>query len=185
LATSGSPTFAGQPVTFSATVTARTGAIPDGEVVTFYNEEHHQTIGSGTTAGGVASFTTSSLTAAKYTIKATYAGDVNFVPSSGAVSQVVQPYSTTTALSSSLNPSAYKQAVTFTATVTSAGPDTPTGKVVFKDGTSQIGTVTLTAGVAMVTKSNLAVGTHSITAHYEGDGESGESTSPILSQVVN
>jgi hypothetical protein len=39
--------------------------------------------------------------------------------------------------------------------------------------------------VAVFTKKNLSVGTHSITATYSGDAESGKSTSPVLLQVVN
>lgn len=181
--TSASPSFVGQPVVFTAEVTSVYGAIPNGELVTFY--ANSAVIGTGTTASGVASVTTSSLAARAYTVKGTYSGDPIFKPSSGSVKQVVNLYPTTTGLSSSLNPSAHGQAVTFTATVTSAGPKTPTGKVTFKDGTSGIGTGTLSGGVATLTKSNLGIRTHSITAVYDGDDESGRSTSPTLSQVVN
>jgi uncharacterized repeat protein (TIGR03803 family) len=181
--TSGSPSFVGQPVTFSATVTDIYGAIPDGELVTFYDDG--TAIGTGTTAGGVATFTTSSLTAKTHTVKATYAGDGVFKPSSGTVMQVVDKYPTTTALSSSLNPSNYGQTVTFTATVTPTGPYPLTGKVVFKDGTIWIGAATLSSGVATHTKSNLAVGTHSITATYDGDAFNGKSVSAAITQTVS
>jgi hypothetical protein len=182
LATSGSPSFVGQPVTFTATVTSTHGAIPDGELVTFYDGT--TAIGTGTTAGGVATFTTSSLTGKTHTIKAAYAGDANVKPSTGAVTQVVNKYPTTTALSSNPNPSAHGQAVSFTATVTPTGPSLPTGKVLFKDGTLGIGSATLSGGVATLTKSKLAVGTHPITAQYLGDVVSGKSTSSVLNQVV-
>jgi hypothetical protein len=86
--TSGSPSFVGQPVTFTATVTSTYGTIPDGELVTFYNEKTE--IGTGTTASGVATFTTSSLKVGKHTIKANYAGDDTFEPSTGSVKQVVE-----------------------------------------------------------------------------------------------
>ncbi len=66
--TSGSPSQPGQPVTFTATVTSKYGTIPDGELATF---------------------TTSSLTAKKHIIKANYAGDAPFRPSTGRVKQVV------------------------------------------------------------------------------------------------
>jgi hypothetical protein len=179
--TSGSPTFVGQPVTFTATVTSIYGAIPDGEIVTFYDGT--TVIGSKLTKSGVAALTTSSLTGKTHTIKATYAGDVNFKPSSGSVMQVVKTYPTTTTLTSSLNPSQFGQAVTFTAHVTSTGP-APTGKVKFLDGTTGIGFATLSGGVAKLTKSTLAVGTHSITAHYNGDAASSTSTSAVVNQVV-
>jgi hypothetical protein len=179
--TSGSPTFVGQPVTFTATVTSTYSAIPDGEVVTFYDGT--TVIGSKLTKSGVAALTTSSLTGQTHTIKAIYAGDVNFKPSSGSVMQVVEKYSTTTTLTSSLNPSQFGQAVTFTAHVTSTGP-APTGKVKFLDGTTAIGFATLSGGVAKLTKSTLAVGTHSITAHYNGDADSSTSASAVVNQVV-
>src|ERR1039458_8660903 len=179
--TSGSPSFVGQPVTFPATATSAYGAIPDGDLVTFYDGT--TVIGTSATASGVATLTTSLLTARAQTITATYAGDANFKPSSGSVKQVVDKYPTTTTLTSSPNPSAYRQAVTFTAIGASAGP-TPTGKVTFKDGATAIGTVALSGGVAKLTKSTLAVGTHPITAQYLGDGASAKSTSSVLDQVV-
>jgi hypothetical protein len=89
LTTSGSPSHVGQPVTFTATVAWTYGTVPDGEQVTFFDGT--TTIGTGTTTSGVATFTTSSLTVKTHTIKATYAGDAKFKPSSGKVTQVVQP----------------------------------------------------------------------------------------------
>jgi hypothetical protein len=56
--------------------------------------------------------------------------------------------------------------------------------VEFKDGTKEIKSVTLSGGVATLTTSKLAVGSHSITAEYTGDDGSAESTSPVLDQVV-
>jgi Bacterial Ig-like domain (group 3)/FG-GAP-like repeat/FG-GAP repeat len=182
LTTSGSPSFVGQPVTFTATVTSGHGPIPDGEVVTFYDGK--TAIGTGPTTSGVATFTTSSLTLKTHTIRATYPGDTVFQSSTGSVTQVVQGYTTTTGLSSSLNPSQFGQAVTFTATVTSQGGPEPTGKVKFLDGTTTLGTALLSGGIAKITKSTLAVGTHPITAQYLGDAFSDKSTSAVLNQVV-
>jgi hypothetical protein len=86
--TSGSPSQMGQPVTFTATVTSKKGSIPDGELVTFY---HGKTVlGSVALANEKATFTTSTLSAKKHTIKASYGGDDNFNPSSGVVSQIVE-----------------------------------------------------------------------------------------------
>ena len=181
VATSGSPSFVGQPVTFSATVRSAHGAIPNGELVTFY--DGNTAIGTGTTASGVATFTTSALAARTHTIKATYVGDATFDPSTGSVKQQVEKYATATALSSTLNPSQYGQAVTFTAQVTSSGP-VPTGAVKFMDGTKSLGSRKLTGGIATLTVSRLGVGTHPITAQYLGDGASIKSTSPVLDQVV-
>jgi hypothetical protein len=123
--TSGSPSFVGQLVTFAATVTWTYGRVPNGELVTFYDGTN--AMGTGATVSGVATFTTSSLSGKTHTIKATYTGDSAFLPSSGTVTQVVNKYTTTTSLRSSLNPSKFGQAVTFTAHVRSAGP-APTAK---------------------------------------------------------
>ena len=179
--TSGSPSFLGQTVTFAATVTSMQGTIPDGGLVTF--SDGATTLGSAALANGVAAYTTSALSVKTHTIKATYAGDPAFEPSTGSVAQVVEKYPTTAALSSTPNPSGDGQVVTFTATVTSAGP-TATGKVWFKDGTTAIGSVTLSGGVATLTKSKFTVGTHPITAQYLGDSANGKSTSAVLNQVV-
>jgi hypothetical protein len=50
--------------------------------------------------------------------------------------------------------------------------------VTFYDGTNAIGNgVTPASGVAVLTTSSLAVGTHTITAKYSGDKENSASTS--------
>jgi hypothetical protein len=179
--TSGSPSMFGQSVTFAAKVTSTYGAIPDGEIVTFYDGTN--SLSSVPLAGGVATYATSALSAKIHTIKATYSGDAKLAPSTGTVQQVVNKYPTTTSLSSSLNPSQFGQPVTFTAHVTSTGP-APTGSVRFLDGTTGIGLATLSGGVAKLTKSNLAVDSHSITAHYNGNAASSTSTSAVVNQVV-
>jgi hypothetical protein len=95
---------------------------------------------------------------------------------------------TTTTLTSSLNPASQGAAVTFTATVTTTGTNPPTGTVTFNDGTTALGTGTLsTVGgfqVATFTTSTLAVGTHSITAVYGGDANNAGSTSLVLTQTI-
>ncbi len=181
LATSGSPSFIGQPVTLVATVTWNYGTVPDGELITFYAGT--TALGTGATKNGIATLVTSSLDANTHTVKAAYPGDAKFHPSAGTVKQVVEKYSTTTALSSSLNPSAFGQAVTFTAIVVSAGEGSATGKVAFKDGTKGLGTAILSGGVANF-QSRLAVGTHPISVQYVGDASHNKSTSSVLDQVV-
>jgi hypothetical protein len=180
--TSGSPSFVGQPVTFMAAVTSKYGAIPDDELVTFYDGT--TTLGSVALAGGTAAFSTSALSGKTHTIKATYSGDATLAPSTGAVKQVVNKYSTTTILTSSANPSQFGQAVTFTAHVTSTGP-APTGIVKFLDGATTLGSATMSGGIAKLTRSTLAVGTHPITAQYLADAFSAKSTSSVVNQVVH
>ena len=141
----------------------------------------HVIAGTGTTTNGVATFTTSSLTGKKHSIKATYNGDPIYEPSYGTVAQLVDRYSTTTTLVSSVNPSTYGQTISFTATVIPTGPYTPTGKVSF----AGLGTATLNAGKAVLTKTWLNAGTHTTSAVYKGDEASSPSTSASLNQVVN
>ncbi len=181
---SSSTSFVGQPVTFTALVTPTHGAVPDGEIVSFY---YHSNIllGTAATIGNEASITASSLPVGTWTVKATYPGDPTYLPSFGTLRQTVQAYSTTTALVSSPNPSAHKQPVTFTATVASAGPEVPTGTVIFKNGKASIGRAVLTDGVATLVTRFLLTGSYSITANYGGDSQSAKSTSPVLEQVVN
>ena len=77
---------------------------------------------------------------------------------------------TITTVQSSLNPSFYGDAVTFTATVAPVSPQlgTPTGSVTFKDGATTLGVGALVGGQATFNTSSLATlpsaGAHSITA---------------------
>ncbi len=176
--TSKSHSAYGQAVTFTATVTWQGGTVPDGESVTF--SDGANAIGTATTTAGVARFTTSSLAIGTHVIGASYSGDATFKPIKKTIAQVILG-ATTTALVSSLNPSTYGQAVTFTATVTSTGPNTPTGMVKF----GSLGSAKLIAGVATLTKTWLNAGTYAITAQYMGDSISAPSASPVLTQIVN
>jgi Bacterial Ig-like domain (group 3)/FG-GAP-like repeat len=173
------PSYVGQPVTFIATVASNGGPIPDGDTVTF-SDESAGNIGSGMTHGGVASFTTSSLSPRSHIIGAFYNGDPDFNTSFTQITQVVSKYPTTTVLTASPNPASYGQSVTFIATVTSSGP-TPTGTVRF----TGIGSATLVGGVAMFTKPLLRAGKYSVTAEYVGDANSATSNSAALQEVVN
>ena len=91
---------------------------------------------------------------------------------------------TTTAVTSSLNPSTYGQKVTFTATVTGK-KGTPTGTVTFYNNTTVLGTQALTNGSATLSTLALAAGTTPTSAVYSGDSNNADSTSPAISQVVN
>jgi hypothetical protein len=85
---------------------------------------------------------------------------------------------------SSLNPSTYGQAVTFAATATSTA-GTPNGTLQFFDGTTLIGTATLSSGSGSVTTSAVNAGTRSITAVYSGDSTFAANSSAVLTQTVN
>ncbi len=95
------------------------------------------------------------------------------------------PEATTTALTSSLNPSTRGHAVTFTAVVTSSAGAPPNGEaVLFMKGKTELGTGTLSGGSASFSISSLKVGTTPITAVYGGDLNLNGSTSNTVEQVV-
>jgi hypothetical protein len=181
LSTSASPVFVGQSVTFTATVSSSFAPIPDGESVTFYDGA--AILASVPLATGSATYTTSALSAKTHTIKVTYAGDYNLKSSSSGVSQIIQKYPTTTAVTSTPNPSHPAQIVTFTVQVKSAG-SAPSGRVQIRDGSTLIATISLANGTGTFSTTKLAVGTHSITATYLGDANTDKSTSATLTQVV-
>jgi hypothetical protein len=193
LASSLNPSIIGQPVTFTATVTP-TAVPPSGPTGSVNFVKCATTACSSTTLlgtgsvqpNGQATFTTSGLALGTTIVRTTYAGDgSNFGASnSNTVSQVVNSYATTLGLTSSLNPSTFGQAVTFTATATSTA-GTPSGPVTFFDGAATLGTSTLDAtGKATLATSALAPGTHPVKAVYAGNGTFLTSTSSVVSQVV-
>ena len=174
------PSGFGQSVMFTAVVTGSSGT-PTG-MVTFFDNGTTQ-LGTGNLSGGQASYSTSSLSQGSHSITAAYSGDAQYNQSTSSVwTQTVNQTSSSTAITSSANPSTYGSSVTFIATVT---PNAATGMVTFKDGSTTLGTGTLSSGTATYTTSILTVGGHSITAVYGGDTNDAGSTSSTLSQTVN
>lgn len=110
-------------------------------------------------------------------------------PQTGAgpaqVTETVVGEETTTTLTSSPNPSADHEAVTFTATVSSANVAPPDGEIVkFMKGKTEMGTGSLSGGTAVFVTSSLKVGTTPVTAVYAGDSLLAGSKSKPLNQVV-
>lgn len=184
------PATAGQAVTFSTQVTGNY-ATPVGPV-NFYDGSN--LLGSvALDATGTASYTTSILAAGFHFITSNYPATLNFngvaTPSfTQIIVPVPQPIPTFMTLGSSLNPSAVNQGVTFTATVSSSGAlvTVPTGSVNFLDGSTVIGTSTINnVGIATLSTSSLALGSHNITAVYAGTKTIAGSSSSVYVQVVN
>jgi hypothetical protein len=115
---------------------------------------------------------------------ASYAGDTNHTGATGSKTFAISAAATTTALASSKNPSTFGDAVTFTATMSAAGV-IPQGTVAFSEGATQLGTGTTDAtGKASFNTSSLGVGSHTITATFNGGASFGGSTATVT-QVVN
>src|SRR5262249_3342309 len=92
------------------------------------------------------------------------------------------------AITSSANPSARAQALSFIATANAVSPGSgmPTGVVQFKDGGANLATpITLINGRAELAISTLPLGAHPITAEYYGDPNFGGGVSIALGQNVN
>jgi hypothetical protein len=101
----------------------------------------------------------------------------------------IAPATVANAVSSSANPALTGSDVTFTATLTAVAPGsgTPTGSVQFNADSAPLGSpVALAGGVAGITTSSLAPGTHAISAQYPGDGNFFGSTNNLSpNQVIN
>jgi hypothetical protein len=184
LTSSANPSSFNQSVTFTAKVAGTFGATPVGSV-TFKNGGVAMG-GAVALSGGIAKFTISTLTVGSHSITASYGGSsANLASVSATLTQTVKKASTTTTVTSSVNPSSFHQSVTFTATVHRAFGGTATGTVTFKDGSTVIGTSAVnSSGIATLTTTALTVAIHSITASYGGNANFLASVSSALAQTV-
>jgi hypothetical protein len=178
------PAVFNEPVTLSATVTSGSGTPPDGENVDFLMNTVN-IMDSQLSSGAASAILRAG--AGTWSIAAEYVGDSTFIAStSSPVNLVVSQASTTTTLTSSLNPSGVGQSVTLTATVSGQFGGLATGSVAFSNGSTSLGSVTLSGtNVAALTITSLPVGTDSITAVYSGDSNFTGGTSNSLSQAVD
>jgi len=177
----------GAPVTFTASVAvvAPGVGVPSG-TITFMDGT--TAIGSANLVAGASTITTSAFAVGTHSITAVYGGVSNFNGSTSSVlSQVVSRAGTATGVTSSNSPSLFGVPITLTASVAAVAPGSgvPAGAITFQDGATAIGTANVVGGVATLTTSSLAVGTHSITAAYAGSASFVGSTSPVLSQVIS
>ena len=192
LETDASPADYEATVTFTAIVKDGEGSTLTDATGTIQFKDGVTNIGSAQTLiSGVATLEYDALLPGNHTITATYSGDDNYTSSvSDGLSQEINYVTTTTVVSSSLNPSSATQEVTFTATIKDeSGTSTltgATGTVQFKAGGANIGVPqSVIDGIATLDYSGLVGGTHTITAVYSGDAIYDNSTSPGISQVVN
>jgi hypothetical protein len=183
---SNAPAVFGKAITFTAAVTFADA------------ESTHPTGGVSFLEGGIVLGTASldasghamvslMLGVGSHSITAIYAGDGNFAASTSAASAaVVKPESTTLALTSSGSTS-FGQSVTFSTQLSFPDAESirPTGTITFMDGTIVLGTRSIdAAGRASFAITTLGVGSHTITASYNGDGNYTSSNSASASQSV-
>jgi len=183
LVSSRNPARLGNSVTFTATVSSGDPGVPTGSVIFRDGVTDLGTVALD--AGAQATLDVSGLDVGPHSISAEYSGDGVFFGSTGLLTQVIAVKSgTTTVAISSKNPALPGESVTFTATVGSGDPGIPTGSVIFRDGATDLGTVSLNvAAQAALTPSPLTQGSHPISAEYGGDDSFSDSTG-LLTQVV-
>ncbi len=196
VATNPTSATVGQAITLMATVTdtstGHTATVPTGTVM------FTDTVGSTTVTlnsglpsslvAGVATLSGVTLNGVgAHTITANYNGvSGSFLASSGTGSIQIGAgkAATSVALAASANPVLRQTSVTFTAAVTSSASGTPSGSVGFYDGTTLLGSGTLANGAASFATASLAVGAHSVTAVYAGDGNFATATSAVVTETV-
>lgn len=136
---------------------------------------------------GPGSLTGSMLTitgAGTVVVTANQSGNANFTAAAQVTKSIVVNQATTAVrLACGSNPTFMQSPFTLSATVSSS-VSTPTGSVSFLDGSTPLGSGTVSGGVAALTVSSMAMGSHSITAAYGGDTNFLASTSGTLTQMV-
>ena len=181
LTSSLNPSTYGQKVTWTATVSSSGSFVPTGKVKFTWSIF---TIGSATlNSSGVATLTRSTLNADVFQVTAVYAGDAdNLGSTSTVVNQVVLETTTAATLTSSPNPSAQGQSVTFTAKISSPTV-IPTGPVTFTAGKTVLGTAQLSGGQAKLALSSLPVGSSRVTVTYYGNSNIAKSSASAIQTV--
>ena len=183
------PSQVHQLVTIMAVVSGQFGGTPTG-TVNFSDGTKLLCMAVLLDNSGKASCQTQSLAAGTHQLGAFYSGDNNFSTSSGSTMQTVNngSISTSTQLVSSLNPSAFKQPVTFTATVTAGDGSIPSGSVTFQSNGVNIpdcpNPANLVRGVAACTTQSLAAGNDTIQASFNDPQGFYGSSSAMLVQMV-
>jgi uncharacterized protein (DUF2141 family) len=165
----------GQPVTFTATVSAvAPGAGNPTGTVTF--TDGTRTLGAvhvDSTTDEKATIQVADLAVGQHAVVATYDGDGSFQGSTGSVAQTVQRAQTATVVTSSANPAQSGEAVAFTAEVDPVAPGAgdPTGTVTFTVNGVRLGNpVMVVDGKATSsTFASLSPGKYAIAATYSGD----------------
>lgn len=136
-------------------------------------------------ASGIATLTVSFSTPGTHPLTASYPATGAYqAATSNIVNEVVQNFSSTATLTSSVNPVLITGSTVLTVTIASPA-GAPTGTVTFFDGGKPIGTGTLnSSGVATLSVTFSTNGQHILTATYAGSGFYQPATTAPLTQVV-
>ena len=181
-----SPTtaFVGDVVKLTATVSANGDA--GAGSVTF--KEGNNVLGTVHLVNGVAILQTTTLSAGSHTIYAEFLGcryDIISTSNNVTVQINTKPTQANTSTVLTVNPSSalVGAGVTFTATV-SATSGTPNGTVTFTEGSTTLGTGSVSSGVATLVVSTLAIGSHTVVANYGGSSTFNSSVSNSVTVTI-
>ncbi|MFN8025837.1 MAG: Ig-like domain repeat protein [Acidimicrobiia bacterium] len=176
----------GQPVTFTATISATPPAAgtPTGSVQ--FRDGVTVIATQALDGSGQSVLTTSSLAAGAHSITVRYLGDDNFSPADSSAAPVTVSAGNSASVVVVAAPTTIVEgnSVTFSATV-SGGAGVPSGSVSFFDSAVPLGTQPLDGtGHASLPVGGLTAATHTITATYTGDAAYAPAVSPGLAFTV-
>ncbi|HEY1576611.1 MAG TPA: Ig-like domain repeat protein, partial [Terracidiphilus sp.] len=170
--------LAGTQVNFTATVTSSTG-IPTGTATLYDGGTSIQT--ALLNLQGIASFSTSTLSNGAHALTVGYGGDSSYeAGTSAAWTETVNLAQPIVTLSGPANAVDVGTAVTLTGNLTGPGI-TPTGTLTLYDGAALIGSQSVSpAGSFSFSTSSLAVGAHTLSIGYSGDGDNSSAASSAI-----
>lgn len=183
-AASKNPAPYGAATTVTATVTREAGdPAPTGTVTVSENNVELST--AGLDAGGKSVLSLPVLSVGAHTLLVAYSGDGLTQPSQTTVAITVGKATPVVTVTADKVPS-YGDPVTLTAVVDGVGGGTAvTGQITFTEGGKTLGRVALGGtGRAGLTVPALTVGTHTITATYDGDTTYASAAAPISLAVA-
>ncbi len=175
----------GQPVTFTATVTASKTATPTGTFTFFDGTTALATVPID--ASLTATFTTIDLAVGKHSVFALYSGDANFpqVTTANVPVTVFQATTQTNATASSTS-AAFGEAITVSIDVSALTGGVPTGQIAIFDNGNQIGFGTLdAAGNSTFITSQLELGPHTLLILYPGSTNFTASQAQTIDITIN
>ena len=180
-----SSTSYGTALTLTAAVAGIQGT-PSGTVTI---TDGASTLATLTLAAGVVTLATDNLPVGTHLFTATYSGDSTFPGSaSQPISVTVAKASPVCTLSSSLNPSLTVQGITFSNGLGVSVPADaigPSGTINFYDGSTLIGSTSVSSQTGAISFPGFAAGSHPISVSYLGDANFNGCTSLTLTQQVN
>ena len=185
LTTSKTPTKVGESVTFTATASATDGT-PTGSTMLSIDGADRTDM---TLVSGSIGFVIPDLGVGIHSVAVRYLGDDTYAGStSSTLSQTVERGDSTTGVTADATTIRAGGSAVFRAAIAAVDPSSGQsdgGQVVFRDGTNVLGTVTAAGGGAVLATNSLTVGTHVVTAAFQGTSQLNGSTSGTVTVTVD